>query len=59
MLMRARPLEELDDQRVIDIQERGRLLDEEYNQYPEHTKMINKDLTMWQENVIKGQTKQV
>ena len=32
MTMRVQPLEELDDQRVIDIQERGRLLDEEYNE---------------------------
>lgn len=29
--MRVQPLEGLEDQRVIDIQERGRLLDEEYN----------------------------
>ena len=28
MMMRVQPLEELDDQRVVDIQERGRLLDE-------------------------------
>ena len=31
MMMKVQPLEELEDQRVVEIQERGRLLDEEYN----------------------------
>ena len=32
MMMRVQPLEELEDQRVIYIQKRGRLLDAEYNE---------------------------
>ena len=31
MMMRVQPLEKLEDQRVVEFQERGRLLDEEYN----------------------------